>query len=319
MREKIFETKMLYWLSSIVILAIAVCACFLYTNTASMFLFEKAVNHKKTALDYAENDYYTTVLSFLTKAIAYHNGNAEYIVLKADTMLQASGEGLANALVIKDDEIEGLYRQAIDLNPINWEYHLKLGYYYAQKENPHAEGELLRAAQLSWKNYKPHRYLAQYYIQKQDYKKAFNHMILFLAYANQWERVRDYFKLLSDTIPIKAEVHSKWGDMSIHFVAYPGASDFKLHAYGFPYEKVPFKIIAYLNKPLTTVKLYRNNSFYADFRWIGEKENMNMYQLELGISSADPYLDELLIKTGPQSLIEKIVFIRDYKIIHPGP
>jgi len=141
MKEKIFDKgKRFILVISLAVIAFSIW--FVVSYLLAQLLFEKADTKKKPTLKLEEIRYYKQILPDISKAINIRKDNFEYYNKKADLFRWAIDDGLEHELNIRRNDIENLYLKAIKLNPLNFEYHLKLGLFYAAIKDQRAKREL---------------------------------------------------------------------------------------------------------------------------------------------------------------------------------
>src|SRR3989338_6803849 len=144
------------------------CLLFIYSNLKADSFYAKALNLKKPTAVHEIEKYYRDSLDFISAAIKFSNNNPDYLAARADSLFMVMEAGLKEQLSARDSEIEYLYKWAMKLNPVNFEYHLKLGWFYLGRNGQKAEEELIKATELYPTDINVYRYLTKYYFLKND-------------------------------------------------------------------------------------------------------------------------------------------------------
>jgi hypothetical protein len=255
-------------------------------------------------------EYYQKAIDSISTAIALNGLNADYLAQKADLLSQVIADNLKTVFNTDKTEIENLYKQAINLNPVDFKYHLKLGWFYAQQQDKKAEEEIKKSITLYPSYYQPYLYLAKYYLKNRNEKEAFNSILLCLYYGrNIWS-----YHIINE---IKDELKSA-KDFSVddrkrewRFNIYPTGEIFDFRNYGFTHIIIPLNIKVYLKVSPAEVLLYKNNSLYGHFKKFGTAES-NIYEFKIDNNANGIYFDELKIKTYPSQQIERIELISKF-------
>jgi tetratricopeptide (TPR) repeat protein len=309
MKEKTFNIGVIYFILFFSIIFAILCFFFIFSNLRANLLYEKAIIQEKPTVKSEKIAYYRKIFSLLSAAININRGNADCLVKKADYILEALDEDLGETLMINEKESEDLYKKAIALNPFNFEYHLKLGWFYVNKNNPEAEEELSRATKLYPTNSQVYLYLCRYYLKNKNEKAAFNGFILALNYAERKQRpklINEMEKEFQDLPYLSLNKKRK----ELKFIAYPQNEEWNFKKEGFAHAKITLSIKVYVKEPLVDVNLYKDSHSYGYFRYAENAEGINSYELILNSFPLDTYLDDFRIKTNPPSTIEKIEFIK---------
>ncbi|MDP2922584.1 MAG: hypothetical protein Q8O30_02530 [Candidatus Omnitrophota bacterium] len=308
MRERNFDIKLAFFSSAILIFIIFL-SFFLCSNTKANFFYEKTAIENKPTVEAAKLDYYKHAIFLLTQAIRLNSGEADYWTKKADYLLGALDDNFKEALAINEAEVEDSYKKAIILNPLNYEYHLKLGWFYANKGDIKlAEDELLKAAQLHPTNFQVYLYLGKYYIKTKAEGKAFNNFILAIYYAGKcnW---RMFTKAIKQDINNSSILFLDEKAEEIKLIILHTNSDFSFKNQGLPHEQIPLRIKAYVRKGVGGVSLTCKGDSYRFLHWVDSTPELEAYELSLDTFAQNVYLDDFEIRTNPPVNIEKIEFI----------
>jgi len=283
---------------------------FLSFNLIADILYEKILKTKFPSTKVGEINYYMDSLNLISKAINLNKANAEYLVLKADLLSCAFNENFKETLFGDKEDIEKLYIKAIKLNPIDFEYHLKLGWFYAQTKDKRAEDEIEKAISLFPVYYRNYIYLSKYYLMNNDDKKAFVNMLLALYYGKNLGGWNVMVRLKED---IKNHINfSLWGT-GLLFQTEGEGPVFDFKKYGFGHSSFPLTLRVYLQKSENRqVLLYKNEVLFARFQKLQSTGELDVYEFKIDPRNTDIYLDELRIRIQPLQNIEKIDFIKEF-------
>ncbi|MCF7916289.1 MAG: hypothetical protein K9L61_00740 [Candidatus Omnitrophica bacterium] len=279
---------------------------FVYCNLKANQFYNKAVGKEELIIVSEKINYYNQVIDLLSKAIIYNKGNAKYYAKKADYLFDVSQEGLSQKINSKDNP-DYLYKKAIQLNPADFEYHLRLGWFYAQINQNEAIKELKKAIKLYPVNYQSYLYLAKYYIKIKNNEAAFSNLLSAIYYSNYrkiYQRVKNDFQSLSNLY------FQIWRPRFLKLIIIPNKDKIDLSQKGFPHLAIPMTIKIYVKNNLEMIDLYKNSYFFDSFKLIETKGEKSIYQLKLDPEQNNYYLDDLIIKNIPIDSVEKIEFIR---------
>lgn len=307
MKEKSIDKKFII-IAVILIICTLFFINFLHQNLRASLLFKKALDLNKPTVKSEKIKYYKGIFSLLSQAIRLNNTNAEYPAKKADFIVDAIKENLGNDLSITESEAENLYIRAINLNPTNFNYHLKLGWFYGDFNNIKAEEELRKSANLFPSYYEIYIYLFKYYLRNKEAGLAFGSLLstVNLSNANVIYVMRHELKWLSNLYIDEEKRKFK-------FVIHPHKSEIDFKKYNFPHVNIPLGIKVFIKKsPFNSIRLYRNNYSAAPFNFVEDINGLGVYQLELDQKTETAFLDELKIKVSPAYPIEKVEFAIKY-------
>jgi tetratricopeptide (TPR) repeat protein len=207
-----------------------------------------------------------------------------------------------------------MYEKAISLNPLNYEDHLKLGWFYANKgQMQRAQVELQKAVELYPTNFQTYVYLGKYWLKAKNQNLAFNNFILaFYLGRFNWPNIMRSIK--EDIVNLDFfsldEIRREF-----KLITYPQEASFSFKKQGFIHKQIPLKIKVYVKKGAQEVSLYRNKDAYHSFHWLNSTQELDIYELILESFASNVYLDDFEIRTNPLTNIEKIEFI--YKFYPP--
>ena len=179
MIEKILNTKEKKILIIFCSLVIVYSVFFVLSFLKSQLIYKKVSESFKPNLASEKARYYDRNIPLISKAISMRGDNSQYYSKKADYFSEKISDGLVKDLKSYNREIKDLYLKAIQLNPTNFEYHLKLGWFYADKDDKEAEKEFKKSTQLYPSNYEIYLYLWKHYSKGEKSVKAFNNLISF--------------------------------------------------------------------------------------------------------------------------------------------
>ncbi|MDD4182298.1 MAG: hypothetical protein PHT53_00535 [Candidatus Omnitrophica bacterium] len=309
MKEKNINSLFLIFVSVIV----AALAGIIIFNLKAYIIYEKISNMKLPAVKTERINYYNVANALVSQAIKLDKLNAEFLALKADLLFGLLNEDLSGASDIKKKEIENLYIKAINLNPINFEYHLKLGWFYAQINKTGAKEEIQKAIELYPSYYRNYLYLSKYYLKKQKDKEAFNHLLLTFYHSKniRMRKIMDEIKEdLKDSMAFSFDEKKK----QLSFSVFMPGPELNFKKYGFPHINIPLGVRVYIkNSVKPEVLMYKDNILSGNFKKIASPDDTDSYEFNIEPSMADIYLDDLAIKTAPPQAIEKIEFIKKFK------
>jgi hypothetical protein len=301
-----FKLKALFFIIALILILFSF---FIYNHARASILYDKFISAIKPSPGPAEILYYKDELYLIAEALRFSKDNANYYADKANTLFTASSRGFKQTLGIKKAEIESLYKKAIKLNPVNYQYHLNLGWFYAQagKKNL-AEKELTAASQLFPTNFQIYFYLAKYYLSNKKEKIAFGNLLLTFYYAPPfyWLRI---CPALREYLSTSSHILLNEKNREMRYVVFPLRHNFDFRNQGFPRRVVPLKIKIYLRNPVENATLeYKGYSFKA-FSWQGVEAGYDVYETTLDSFSSRSSFDDFRIATNPSVNIEKIEFI----------
>jgi len=317
------------------------CGLFVYSNLKAKELYDQAVNLDKPIARSGLKNYYRNSLSLLSAAIKVNKANADYLTAKADQMLMAIDDGLKVELSISDSEIEDLYSRAVKINPVNFEYHLKLGWFYVGRDDKKGEAELIKAVELYPKEFntylylikyyfqkgsevelikavelypekpEPYLYLAKYYFSQRAEKKAFQNLLSFLHYEIREPSRHEAMKELMAEIENSSQFIYDWDAKKIGFTAYPQSDDFDLKREGYPHLKIGnLRFIVHAKGGAGKITLYEGDAPYANFEKRELNPEFSIYRFHFRKFEADGYLDDFKIKIDPTILIDKMEIVQ---------
>jgi len=308
MKEKNFDTTLTFIFSGLAFFLVLLLF-FVYVNSRADMFYSKLDFITEPSIEAAKLDYYRTVIMLTSQALQYNGSNASYWEKKADYLVAALDAGLKEPLAINSIDVENLYKKAISLNPINYECHLKLGLFLANKGNKKlAEEEFLKAVELHPTNFMTYLYLAKYYIRNQDEKEALGNLLLALCYSPKfnWYTFNNIMK--DDIVNLKA-ISLNEREQELKYVIFPAAEIFDFKSQKFPHRQIPIKIRVYAKRPVSAISLNYNGLLFRHLHWKEAVPELDVYELDLDAYPPHIYLDDLLIVTNPSAVIEKIEFI----------
>jgi len=309
MKEK--NTSFLFLIFVSVITAMLILAAIF--NLKAYLISEKALKMKLPSVKMEKNIYYRDAVGLISQAVNLNKLNADYLAFKADLLFSALAEDLGAGDNGGRKEIEDLYGKAISLNPINFEYHLKLGWFYAQMGSDRAEEEIEKAIMLYPSYYRNYLYFAKYYLRNKKEKEAyFNLLAAFYHGSNiTWRTIMSEIRDdLKDSTPFSFNERKK---QLIFSEPAPGA-EIDLKKYGFPHVNVPLNIKVYIKSSTKPeVLLYKNNILFGHLKQVSSVEETDVYEFNIDPLAADVYLDALALKTSPAQDMEKIEFLQKFK------
>lgn len=309
MKEKNIGSLFLILVSA----AIAVFIVGIFFSVKAHIIYEKALNMKAPPIKIGKIDYYNDAVTLMSEAIKINKLNADYLVFKADLLFGALSEQLAGTMHIMEKEIEDLYIKAISLNPANFEYHLKLGWFYAQVEETKAEDEIRKAIKLYPVYYRNYLYFSKYYLKNKKEKEAFDNILLTFYYgSNVWWR--EIMKEIKEDLKNSTGFYFDEETRKLSFVIFMPGPELDFKKYGFSHTNIPFDIKVYIKKSEDTeVLIYKNDYLIGRLKKTLSSGDVDIYEFNIAPYTGDIYIDELKIKTIPPKGIEKIEFIKIFE------
>lgn len=280
-------------------------------------LYKRALAKIKPSFHLDKPQYYQEVISLIRRASKWRPDNASYYAKHADYLFEAIADGLEKNLALERKKIEELYIKAITLNPLYFEYHLKLGWFSNQfGDKTKAERELIKATRLYPNYYKVHLYLSKYYLQTGNADLGFKALLLSSYFTQGSEYRTEIIKEVGEGIKGIAQLNFDGNANLVTYTILRSSYTFDFKKEGFPHLLLPsennvfpiwfpLKIRVYLKDKPNSVILYSNHTSQQSFMPVGAGE-YNMYELEIGVFSSPTYLDELKVETNPSTAIEKI-------------
>ncbi|MEM7816906.1 MAG: hypothetical protein QXZ20_03260, partial [Candidatus Aenigmatarchaeota archaeon] len=241
MKEKKFK-KEKYLLAIAISIINFVFIYFIFVNLKAVIIEQKIDLKKVPSVKLEKIDFYKRNIYLLNNLISLIPQNAEYLIKKADCLRMAMDDGFKELFSIQDKEIEELYQKAIFLNPLNFEYHLKLGWFYIDKDTNKAKKEFLSSIELNPTDFHPYLYFSIYHLKNKDGKQAFINIISALYFKASPQ------KIIEEVIPqIKDDLNLVFDDKKreLKFVAFPKEEIWDFKKEGFPQIKIPINIRVY--------------------------------------------------------------------------
>ena len=303
MNQKILSKKTAFFVFGLSSGLIIVCGLFIYSNLRADLLYNQAIAAAKPIPPQELERYYHKALSLLSRAIEVNKSNPDYLAAKADYMLMAIDDNLMSELLIDDSKIEELYKTALKLNPINFEYHLKLGWFYLNRDIRKAEAELTKAAKLYPSDYQPYFYLAQYYLKQKNRAAALTNLFLASEVASRYTFRTEIKEISSDLIGLGFDNQEK----KMEFTVYPQTNEFNFKQEGLPQLAIALEFKLYTDNPQAQVSLYKKGLFYSRFKGLPIGPELSVHEFSLSSFPSGTYLDDFIIKTDLGSSIEKLI------------
>ena len=301
-----------YILFTAIIFAIIYSTNFIFSNLKADFFYKKAMSQEKDVLESEKVDYYRQALGFLTKATKFNRSNPAYYSTKADFIVQALEDNLGEELSISQEQAEELYIRSVQLKPSDFEYHLKLGWFYVGKDDEKAEKELVQTVGLYPTGHEIYFYLMKYYIKQKDEKKIFSNFLLATHYSDQhWFVIfMDLFRRRHEFNQIVIDGHPKWSGKFIYDF---DNEEFDFKTERLPHLQIPLKFKVYIKDKHDEVILYNGNISYLKFKKIDDTKEMSVFELYLENFPKDVYLDDFRIRTKMYSPIDRIEVIKEFR------
>ena len=285
----------------------------IFFNLKAYILYEKTLSMKAPIVKIEKINYYNDAISFVSQATILNRLNADYLALKADLLFSALSENLSSMEHIKEKEIENLYIKAVSFNPINFEYHLKLGWFYAQVKDDKAKNEMLKAIELYPTYYRNYLYFSKYCLKNKKEKEAFSNILLTLYYGRNiaW---RNVMKEVKEDVRGSASLYFDEKKRQLGFVVFMPGPEIDFKKYNFPHINIALDVKIYMKKSENPeISLYKNNHLFGHFKKTFSEGETDIYEFSVTPDMIDIYLDELTVKTHPAQGIEKIEFVKKFK------
>jgi len=305
MKTKTFslvQACLLFFAGALIIL---ITISFIYAELKASLFFEKSNNLNKPPYKIEQIDYYKHVLSLVGEALKYTPGNADYYAKKGDYLFGALEDGLGEELSIDKVQIEDAYKKAISLNPVNFRYHLKLGWFYETlDDSSRAEEELINASRLYPSYSQVYIYILKHYLKIKDTPEVFRYLLLALYYEKGcWRGVTEGIEKEILGLPgISWDSKIK----ELRFTSPCGSDEFSLKQAGFPHAKIPLKIKAFVKGNPEKVLLLKNSQPYLSLSMEEILPEGSIYGLDLSSFLSDAFLDSLSVKAKPYAEIQKV-------------
>ncbi len=307
MLEIKLKTNNLTVVFSLGLALIFICWFSAYRNLRGYLFYQRAFLLEKPSLQLGLEEYYQQAISLTSQAINYSPVDTDYLARKADYIFGALNDGLGSQLLIKAEDAQGFYLRAVELNPLNFEYHLKLAWFYSGSDDQKAEEEFKKAVSLCPFGAQPYVLLAKYYLGKSDYAAGFGNLIVVLQYSRE-----EWYKLLVEVegkINNGSPITLDDKERTVFLEIFPGNYEFEFKKAKFPHAKIPVRIKVYTDAAQAEPSLYLGRVPYARFTKLGGTEE-NIYELSVDEAKNEGYLDDFIIKTADYSPIKKIEIIK---------
>lgn len=285
---------------------IFILASFVITGLWAELLYQKSFSVKKDYLLGNKLKRYNQAIALITKAIKIRKDKASYYATKADYLFEISSGSINR---IQRAEIEELYKKAVNINSINFEYYLKLGWFYSTQNDLKAEEFLLKASQLKPKEYKTYFYLSKHYFKNQKPAEAFNNILLFMSMSLDW-RHRKILDELKEEISHAPRFLLTKKTNDLIFTIYPKNNQFSFKKEGFAHVQIPLIFRVYAKGTPRELQVHKEGLLYGNFVHSIDIEGYRIYEYSLDPYSDKTYLDDLIIRIDPLISMEKIEVIK---------
>ncbi|MCM8787739.1 MAG: hypothetical protein NC935_06790 [Candidatus Omnitrophica bacterium] len=299
MREKIISKDIFYIFFGAITILFIFCLHFILSSLKAQLFYQEALSKNFVEVEVEKINIYKEIFSLFDKSIFLSNLNAAFYEKKADFILKAFEENLNNKLFVEEKDIETLYKKAINLNPLNYAYHLKLGWFYFKQNNLELAQKYLSKAHLLYPtDYQTYFYLINFYFTTKKEWEGFKKLLYFIYYMK--DNTYQLLNSLADKISGLSLISV---DKNLRLIKFSFLKNFDLNFknMGLPHLKLPLIIKVYAKKDLVKLALYKGYEFYNEFKNIGN----NIYELELDRN----YLDDFNIQITPANALEKMEFI----------
>jgi len=300
-----------YILFVVVIFGIIYSTNFIFSNLKADTFYKRAISQEKDALGEEKTDYYRKVFASLAKAIKLNKSNPVYSSTKADLIVQALDDGLGKELSISQDQAEKLYIKSVQLKPTDFEYHLKLGWFYVGRDDEKAEKELIKTVGLYPTGYEIYFHLMKYYIKRKDEESVFKNFLLTTHYCqpNWFPIFKDLARKTKKFKRIAVEYRPKW---SVKFIYDLNDEEFNLRDEGFPHLQIPLKFKVYTKEKHDEVFLYKGHVPYLRFEKVEDVEEVSVFELSLDDFPKNVYLDDFKIRSKMYSSLDRVEVIKSF-------
>ncbi|MDD5584130.1 MAG: hypothetical protein PHV55_03640 [Candidatus Omnitrophica bacterium] len=311
MKEVILDSRSKYLLLGFCSVVVLCSIFFIISSLHAGFLYTQASSISSPSIGSEKRGYYRKVISLISQAIALRSDNSQYYARKGDFLWKATEDGLGEAVFRDQREIENLYMKALRINPLNYEYHLKLSWlYYTQNNSAAAQGQLMKTVDLYPADSQVRFYLSRYYFAKHQEWLGFKNFVLSLHYAIGDRTAMAYEMLEANK---KLTLTSTFIDrFAAYYVAFPNSYEFDFKEQGWPHERIPLHIKVFAKDVLGDIFLYRGYAPYRNFKKISAADGYDIYELTLDFFPPKTYLDEFRIIANSSASIGKIEFTYHY-------
>ncbi len=275
-------------------------------------LYRKTLSIVEPSERFVKLEYYLDIFNILSSAINCSKGNADYYIHKARFYEKAIDEDFSQELGIDNSDVRDLYAKALRTNPLNYTYHLYLGWFYRDTYPVLAESELKKSARLDQYNPEGYLYLAKFYLQQGDVWRGYINLALALQYleGDRYKRVANIIWNISDEIRKTPEVSLGNGVVKYSFPVYTYIFDFRDQYV--PRSPIKIRVRVYVKEDPQEVILANQYIQYDKFKLIEKTPEFTVYQYNLSRLPRDILFKDLSIKTLTYSPIEKIELIKDF-------
>ncbi|MDD5194302.1 MAG: hypothetical protein PHQ96_01340 [Candidatus Omnitrophica bacterium] len=304
MQEKFLNKKQSNLVFGFSLAIIALCVLFIVSSLGAELAYNSASSKVYPTLASERFSYYNNVLTLVASAASRRKDNSQYLAKEADYFFKAVEEGLGPILHLDESKIENLYRRAIQLNPLNYQYHLKLGWFYAQtKKTQAAEEELIKATELYPTDAQAYLYLGKFYLKNKREWLGFKNLLI--AFYHSVEHWQIFDEAQTDMIGL-SQVSSDRAGHFMRYIFYPLRSTFDFKEEGFPPLTIALNIRVYMKDSPEEVALLYRAIHYQNFKKIESSEGYNVYEFLLNTFPPKTDLSNFSIGTKPSSLMEKV-------------
>lgn len=252
--------------------------------------------------------YYNDLSKSLERLRALEPLNADYIVRYADCLLESSGLGGRGNPIAPALEIQDLYTKALVLNPLNFEYHLKLGWFRETRGIKDAQEELIKTIELYPTDYQGYLFLARHFLRHGDFRKGFINIVQSVYYTGghgpYLERVFGEAALDLNAVAALQFDRDHVAILTIPF----REKKLALKEFGFPHVRPRFFTIKVFAPGAVEKIIFDNSGTQYLVKPDVQAPPEGLYQLELDKIFPGAYLDELVLTVSPEGAAEKIQF-----------
>ncbi|UCD15361.1 MAG: hypothetical protein JSV34_06510, partial [Candidatus Omnitrophota bacterium] len=238
-----------YLLFTVGAVLVLVSFSFVFSSLRATLLHKKARLESKPYLKSAKIDYYKEILTLTSRAIRLTEGSANAHRRKALYLSWVVADGLGRELFIDETDIERLYLRAIELEPLDYLYHYRLGRFYGgQDQFDKAEKELMKARELAPKKNEIRLYLAKNHLRR--IKKEFIgkgeweifKMLLQAMHLSSWKFLGQIREIVKEFPSISWDNRKQ----QLIYTAGLGSDKYDFKEKKFPHEKIPVIVRLYL-------------------------------------------------------------------------
>jgi hypothetical protein len=249
--------------------------------------------------------YYKNLAGDLQQLQIKEPANADYYARNADCLIEISGIKEKTTPPSISKEIEELYLKALALNPLDFEYHLKLGWFYETSQAQGHQDQLEKTIELYPTDYQGYLYLARHYLRHGDEQKAFANIVLSTYYTGAWGHYKErVVREVTADLPTGSLLQFETNNILSFTMPFQGR-ELDLKKYGFAHiQPMFFTVRVTAGKNLEKI-IVRNNGVQHVVPPTPQ-DSSAVYELNLSQLYPEGFLDEFTVKVIPEEALEKI-------------